>query len=915
MQFPIVLLSSLAYIALLFFTAWWVDRRADRGQSIVRNPYIYSLSLAVYCTAWTFYGSVGRASTSGLSFLAIYLGPTLIAPLWFFLLRKMVLISKRQRITSIADFISSRYGKNAFLAGLVTVIGVLGCVPYISIQLKAVTFGIDAMTGTHYAFFRSNAPVFLDATFWVTLAMAVFTILFGTRKLDPNERHEGLVAAIAFESLVKLIAFLAIGIFITFHLYDGFDDLFQKALDHPEARRLFSLDSSGISPLNWNILLLLSALAILMLPRQFHISVVENTHPKHITTAMWMFPLYLLLINVFVLPIALAGNMAFGTSIAPDTFVLSLPMSAKASILALMAFLGGLSAATGMIIVSSTALSIMVGNHLVVPLLIRSRIFRYPEQEDSGNRLLFIRRVSIVFVLLLAYLYLRTVGADYDLVSVGLISFTAVAQFGPAALGGMFWKRATPQGAIAGLLTGFLIWAYTLPLPSIADAGFISSAFETEGLWGYSWLQPRALFGLDGLDPISHAAFWSLFLNLLVYGVVSLYTKPSTLALTQADLFVNIEKYESGRDYDIVKREANRGELQQVLARFLGEARTRRLFAEYDRKYELPVPYNAMAAGDLVTFAERHLAGAIGAASAHLVIETIAKAEPITLEEMMQVLEQTQEVLQYSKALEAKSAELEATTRQLTAANEQLKTLDRLKADFITTVTHELRTPVTSIKALSKIILDYRNELSDEKIQGYLEILVSESERISRLINQVLDLEKIESGAAQPVPFQRVDFTEIVEGTLRGMEQLFLEKKVTCSLQLKERPVLVYGNRDQLIQIVVNLLSNALKFAPDNGSGRVDVAVAPKNGMAVLEVRDNGIGISKEQQEHIFDKFTQLHDVAMGKPQGSGLGLFITQKIIERHGGTIQVESQENLGAVFKVRLPQLKQVSENHIE
>ena len=341
MSLSLVVGCSLIYISLLFCIAWWVDKRAERGISLVSNPYVYAMSMAVYCTAWTFFGSVGRAATGGLIFLGVYLGPTLLAPLWYILLRKMILISKNQRITSIADFISSRYGKSPTLGVLVTLIAVLGIVPYISIQLKAVTFGINTLTHFGEATPPPPAYIWLDSGFWVTVAMAIFTVFFGTRKLDPNERHEGLVAAIAFESIVKLIAFIAVGVFVTFGLYNGFNDLFDQAMAREETARLFSLQSSGVTPFAWNILMMLSLFAIILLPRQFHISVVENTTPRHIPKAMWVFPLYLLLINIFVFPVALAGKMLFDGSIHPDTFVLSLPLAKGAPWLALVAFIGG----------------------------------------------------------------------------------------------------------------------------------------------------------------------------------------------------------------------------------------------------------------------------------------------------------------------------------------------------------------------------------------------------------------------------------------------------------------------------------------------------------------------------------------------------------------------------------------------
>ena len=904
MRLQAVLLCSLAYIAVLFLIAWWVDWRAGRGQSLVRNPYIYSLSLAVYCTAWTFYGSVGRASTTGMSFLAIYLGPSLLAPLWFLLLRKIILISKNLRITSIADFISSRYGKSTILATMVTIVAVLGIIPYISIQLKAVTFGINVLTGDHYAFFQAGLPWYFDAALWVTVAMGVFTILFGTRKLDPNERHEGLVAAIAFESLVKLITFFVIGYFVTYRMYGGMENLFSNAFNSENTRQLFSFQDSGGNAMSWNMLILLSALAILFLPRQFHIQVVENTHPRHLLTAMWMFPFYLLLINIFVFPIALAGKMHFGPEVNPDTFVLNLPLAMGSDTLALLAFIGGFSAATSMVIVESTALSIMISNHLIVPLLIRfqqagARVSKTP------HNLLRIRWVSILVVLTMAYWYLQTLGSRRDLVSVGLISFTAVAQFAPAALVGLFWKKATHQGAITGLLVGFVFWAYTLPLPAIADAGYIPNAFIKAGLFGLDFLRPTALFGLEGLDPISHAAFWSLLLNSLFFAVVSVNTKPSTRTAAQAEIFIHIDRHNVRQDYDFVKREAKTSDIRQILTRFMGEYRTQKIFDEFEQSADTPLAGGRLATNEFILFAETYLSGAIGAASARLVMDTVTKEEPITLEEMMQALEQTQEAIRYSRALETKSAELETTTRQLILANEQLKHLDRLKADFITTVTHELRTPVTSIKALSKIILDYRSELSDDKMQEYLQILVRESERISRLITQVLDLEKIQSdGEIAPVSFEKLDFCEIVQVTLQGMRQLFEEKDVECVIHQKKSPVHVDGNRDRLVQVVVNLLSNALKFASGNGEGRVDVEVKALKNRAVLRVRDNGIGISKKQQAFIFEKFTQVNNPEMGKPHGSGLGLYITKTIVEQHGGTIRVESESGQGATFEIDLP-----------
>lgn len=905
MSLTAVLAGAIAYITLLFATAWWVDRR---GGKMVANPYIYSLSLAVYCTAWTYFGSVGRASSGGFSFFAVYLGPTLTAPLWFWVLRKMILISKYQRITSIADFISARFGKSSALATAVTIIAVLGIVPYISIQLKAVTIGIDVLTDHQYPYFKADIPFFLDAAFWVTCAMILFTVLFGTRKLDPNERHEGLVAAIALESMVKLIAFWIIGLFVLYVMNDGPMDLFQRAFEREDIRRVFSLSASGVNVSTWNAMMLLSAIAILLLPRQFHISVVENTNPRFVTTAMWMLPLYLLLINVFVVPIAIAGKMSLPADVSPDTYVLNLPMSAHSGFMSMLAFLGGFSAATSMVIVSSTALSIMISNHLVIPLMIRMGRIGRPSFPEGNRSLLNIRRWSIVGVLLLAYYYLKGVSGAYDLVSVGLISFTAIAQFAPAAFGGMYWRGATLQGAFAGLVVGFLIWAYCLPATSIAEAGFISSDFIEKGLFGLSWLKPRALFGLEGLDAITNAAWWSLLLNILTFMAVSSFTKPSALAVAQADLFVNIYRYTTGKEYDVIRREAKMSELLPLMNRFLGKSRVTQLLKQYETENGISLKNLKIAEADLINYLERHLSGAIGAASARLMTESVSKNENITMEEVMQVMEQTQEVMRYSKALEAKSAELEATTQQLREANEQLQALDRLKADFITTVTHELRTPVTSIKSLSKIMLDYRHELDDDKINSYLSILVSESDRISRLINQVLDIEKINVETTVQKPMEALKPDEIIRQVITGMETMFSEKEVKCQFVSEAPHVIIDGHKDRIIQAVMNLISNAYKFcSPENG--RIEITLTDLPDAAILSVKDNGIGIAEQDQALIFEQFTQLDNPLKGKPSGTGLGLFITKQIIAAHHGKIWVESNPGEGATFFVQLPKHKEI------
>src|SRR5881396_2024224 len=583
---PVVVIASFAYVGLLFAIAYYGDKRADAGRSIIANPYIYALSLAVYCTSWTFYGSVGRAATSGIGFLPIYLGPTLMAALWWYVMLKIIRISKQNRITSIADFIASRYGKSQMLGGLVTIIAVVGIIPYIALQLKAIsgTFLIVLQYPALATPENQGAPLFLgDNTFYIAMLLAAFTILFGTRHLDATERHEGLVAAIAFESLVKLLAFIAVGLFVTFWLYDGFGDIFGRALHTPQLSALLTLGSESGSYATWASLTFLSMAAIMFLPRQFQVTVVENVDERHLTKAIWLFPLYLLAINVFVLPITFGGLLHFpdGT-VDADTFVLTLPIAEQRPWLALFAFIGGLSAATGMVIVETIALSTMVCNDLVMPVLLRLKALRLTERRDLSGLLLGIRRGAIVLILVLGYLYFYLAGEAYALVSIGLISFSAVAQFAPAALGGIFWKGGTRRGALCGLLAGFGVWGYTLLLPAFARSGWLPIGLLEDGPFGIALLKPLELFGLAGLDQITHAMIWSMLANIGAYVGVSLAASPSVDEHRQASLFVDVFRQggEAG-GARFWRGTASVPELRSLLARFLGVAAAEEAFTGY----------------------------------------------------------------------------------------------------------------------------------------------------------------------------------------------------------------------------------------------------------------------------------------------------------------------------------------------
>src|SRR5216683_955464 len=903
---PVIVIASFAYVGLLFAIAFYGDKRADAGRSIIANPYIYALSLAVYCTSWTFYGSVGRAATSGIGFLPIYLGPTLMAALWWYVMLKIIRISKQNRITSIADFIGSRYGKSQMLGGLVTIIAVVGIIPYIALQLKAIsgTFLIILQYPEVATPDKHSAVLFLgDNTFYIAMLLAAFTILFGTRHLDATERHEGLVAAIAFESLVKLLAFIAVGLFVTFWLYDGFGDIFERAGQTPQLSALLTLGTESGSYATWASLTFLSMAAIMFLPRQFQVTVVENVDERHLTKAIWLFPLYLLAINIFVLPITFGGLLHFpdGT-VDADTFVLTLPIVERQPWLALFAFIGGLSAATGMVIVETIALSTMVCNDLVMPVLLRWKALRLTERRDLSGLLLGIRRGAIVLILVLGYLYFYLAGEAYALVSIGLISFSAVAQFAPAIIGGIFWKGGTRTAAFCGLAAGFLVWTYTLLLPSFAKSGWLPITFLSHGLFGTDLLKPQQLLGLQGLDDVTHCLFWSMLANIGCYVGVSLIKGPNAAEHGQATIFVDALKHAGAAPGSRFWRgSASVNDLLLLVGRFLGPERAHEAFAAYARSYGARSVETLSADANLVHHAESLLAGAIGSASARVMVASVVEEEPLDIDEVMNIIDEASQVLAYSRQLEQKSRELEAATNELRGANQRLKELDRLKDDFISTVTHELRTPLTSIRAFSEILND-NPRLDEGERTKFLGIIVKESERLTRLINQVLDLAKIESGAAE-WHSSEIDMREVLEDSVTAVSQLFKERGVELTLELPQKVPAILADRDRLMQVMLNLLSNAAKFC-ERAPGMVTVALAEQSGFLRVEVRDNGIGIGPADQELIFEKFRQAGDTLTGKPQGSGLGLHISRRIIEHFGGRMWVTSRPGEGACFSFTLP-----------
>lgn len=643
----IVIAYALGYIGLLFVVASYGDRTRRFGRAGRSRLFIYPLSLAIYCTSWTFFGSVGLASRTGYDFLTIYVGPIIVIGFCSPIIMRIVRLAKTQNITSIADFIAARYGKAQTVAAAVALIAIIGTIPYIALQLKAVSSSLTTILVHTGPASGAMQPVLGDIALYVALAMAIFAVLFGTRHIDATEHQDGLMLAIATESIVKLVAFVGVGIFVTFWMFDGPLALFAQALKRPDTAAVLTGE-----PVIGTILAmtLLSLFAIVLLPRQFHVTVVENNSEAEIRRASWLFPLYLVLINLFVIPIALAGLLTFAPGqVDSDMFVLALPLAAHSDLFTIAAFIGGLSAATAMVIVESVALAIMVSNDIIVPLVLQRREALITGRDDVGGLLLIVRRMAIFVILFLAYVYYRLAG-DAQLASIGLLSFAAIAQLAPAFFGGLIWRRGTARGALAGMTIGILTWAYTLLLPSLADAGIVGRSLLAQGPWGLALLRPEALIGFN-LPPLAHGVIWSLLLNVSAYVVFSLGRLPASIERVQADLFVPSQLTPIPPSFRLWRSSVTIEELVTTVARYLGEERTRTSLDSYALTRGISIDPTAEADFELLRYAEHLLASAIGAASSRLVLSLLLRKRTVSTKAALKLLDDANAAIHYNREI------------------------------------------------------------------------------------------------------------------------------------------------------------------------------------------------------------------------------------------------------------------------
>lgn len=642
----LAVLSTLAYFIGLFAVARYGDTAGRRFVGERARSAIYVLSLAVYCTSWTFFGSVGNASSHSIEFLAIYIGPIIVFGLLCPILLRILRLAKAQNITSIADFVAARYGKSGSVAALVALITVIGVVPYIALQLKAISASLATVLNASDGAAATSTPNALSAV--VAFVLAGFGIAFGTRRVDATEHQDGLMLAIATESVIKLFAFLCVGIYVTWGMFNGLGDLTHRVAQNA------ALSARIATNVDWpvmSVMTLLAGMAIVFLPRQFHVTIVENRNEEDVRKAAWLFPLYLIAINIFVIPLAIAGLLTFPDgAIDRDMTVLALPIAAKAGPIVLITLIGGLSAATAMVVVGSVAVAIMVSNDLVMPLLLRLPQMRRPiEQHDIGAVVLYVRRLAIVLLLFLAYLYFRY-ASDAALAAIGLLSFACVAQIAPAFIGGLFWRRANARGAIAGLSTGVAFWAYTLFLPSFDPAFQPLADLINHGPLGVALLRPTALFGTS-FAPLVHGVLFSLGANTLAFIGFSLTRQARPMERLQADVFVGARAAPMAQAFRPARMRVTIKELEDAVARCIGTERARRAFAQFLAGRGVIQAPDAEADIHLLRFAEHLMASTIGAASSRLVLSLLFAKRGVSRDATLDFVDEISVEIQHNRDL------------------------------------------------------------------------------------------------------------------------------------------------------------------------------------------------------------------------------------------------------------------------
>ena len=870
------------YLGILFFIAYFAEKK--RSSFWVNNPYVYSLSLAVYCSAWTYYGSIGVAANQGLEYMAIYVGPIIIIPSWIYLNSKIIRISRVNKISSIADFIGLRYGNSRSLSAIIALVCILAIIPYIALQIKSISETFHLITVT-----ENSTSILFDSSTYVVIIIALFSSYYGTKYVDASEKRLGIISAVAAESFFKLIFFVILGLFVVYGVFNGFEDIYRQAEKLPDFAAKNSFNGLEGS-FNWFLMLMLSMSAIFLLPRQFHTAIIENRKEKHIKTAIWLFPLYLLIFNFFVFPIAWGGKILFfGQDVNPELYSILIPQKFGNIFISTLVFFGGLSACISMIIISSISLSIMLSNNIIIPYGWLDK-FKSENDTDNTKSIVNIRKVSIFLLIISGFIFYKYLLLGKSLFSIGLVSFVLIAQLGPSFFGAIFWRRGTYAGSVSGIIVGVLLCFLGLILPSFSE-NFVQSEFYQSEFFSF--------FKIPYLSPITQIFFWSMLVNSALFILISANTVSNYRERNYAELYVDIDDYiQNHENAYIWKGTANVSDIQKILGRFLGQKKTEQALKIFNLKYNI-TDESDTADSRFIKFSENLLSGRIGTASAKILIEGVTKEDKISLPEVLQILEESKENISINKQLSEQSSQLLKLSGDLQVANINLIEKDQQKDEFLDSVAHELRTPLTAIRATSEILLD-DEDMPAELKKDFLENIISESDRLNEIINDILYLDKLETGTIS-LHISENNIIETFKKSLKPLLHLFDQRHLHHSeVHLLENEMYQFDEQ-RMIQVFQNILGNALKFT--NEQGMIQTKFQEKDDQLKISIFNTGKTIPEEDLEFIFDKFYQSKNQNLRKPIGSGLGLAICKKIMIAQNGNIEVKNKE-IGVSFEIYLP-----------
>jgi signal transduction histidine kinase/Na+/proline symporter len=886
----------LFYLALLFLVAHLAEKK--KSKLWINNPYIYALSLAVYCTAWTYYGSIGVAATSGLNYLPIYIGPIMVIPAWIYINTRIVRIARVNKISSVADFISLRYGNSRSFSAIITIVCLLAIVPYIGLQIKAISETFHLVTET-----SMSQNILTDNATFVVVLIALFASYYGTKYVDASEKRLGIISAIALESFLKLFFIIILGIFVIYFVFDGFSDIYEQASKFEDFKQKNTFNGTE-GAMNWMVLCLISGTAICILPRQFHTAIIENRQEKHIKTAIWFFPLYLLIFTIFIFPIAWGGRLIFnGQNVNPEFYSILIPQHFNNTWITVFVFLGGLSSSISMIIISAITLSIMLSNNLIIPYGLLGK-FKSENEVQNTRNITNIRKFSIFALVIMAFAFYKYFILKTSLDSVGLISFVVIGQLAPAFFGAIFWRRGTYKGAVIGLLAGLTICYFGLIIPQY----YFSYNQELKGILREMY-DSFDFFKISFLGRIPQIFFWSMLVNTGLFAIISVSVKGNYRERNFAELYVDIDKYIQNHENAFIWRgTAYVSDIKNILERFLGKTKTEQALRIFNLKYNID-SQTETADSRFIKFSENLLAGRIGTASAKILIEGVTKEDKISLKEVLNILEESKENIILNKKLTEQSQELQKLSNDLRTANQSLIIKDRQKDDFLDSVAHELRTPITAIRSAGEILADDDDIPLDIK-KEFLNNIITESDRLSEIINDILYLDKLQHGEIA-LHIQQNNIVETYKKALNPLLHLIQQKNIHLSEVNLLNQYLFEYDEARMIQLFQNILGNALKFTDEQGT--IQTKLSEKENQLIIKIFNTGKHIPEEDLEMIFDKFYQSKNQNILKPTGSGLGLAISKKIIEAQGGTIKAENS-GLGVTFTVTLPE-KIKNKNEVE